>query len=203
MDRHVCVRISTGAILFLAALLLLLPLQWMIAMIIAAVVHELSHLLAIYITGGKIRKILIGGRGVIIETQSMSAMREIICALSGPIGSLLLLAFAPRFPRTAICGLVHGLYNLLPLFPMDGGRILKCALFSLFKPLLARRIFLWVQYATIAIILGIGIILYFKLGVTPILFVIILLANNIKENPLAKKAIWRYNRGTIHKEVRP
>ena len=203
LDRHLKIRISTGAILMLAALLLVLPLQWVVAMILAAGIHELSHFLAILITGGKIRKIHIGGRGVIMETQSMPAIKEIICALAGPIGSFLLFALAPRFPRTAICGIVHGLYNLLPLFPMDGGRVLLCALFSFFRPMTARKIFIGIQYAVIAAMLCAGIVLSLRIGVMPILFIIILLGNNIKENPLAKKAIWRYNRGTIHKEVRP
>lgn len=203
MDRHLQLHISTGAILLFAALLLLLPLQWVFAMIAAAAVHEISHVIAVLITGGKIYKMHIGGRGVIMEIKNMTAIREIICALAGPIGSFLLVAVAPRFPRTAICGLFHGLYNLLPLFPMDGGRVLKCAFYSLFSPPLARKLYVWVQ-RVIIIAMGLGcILLSLKIGMLPILFAIMILGKNIKENPLAKMPLWRYNRGTIQKEVRP
>ena len=203
MDSHLQLHISTGAFLLLAGLLLLLPLQWVVAMIIAAVVHEISHVLAVFITGGKIRKIYIGGRGVVMETHSMSAIREIICALAGPIGSFLLLAVAPRFPRTAVCGIVHGLYNLLPLFPMDGGRVLWCMFFAFFRPPLAQKLLAWIQLVVVAVISVGCMVLSLKVGMLPILFAILILGNNIKENPLAKMPLWRYNRGTIHKEVRP
>ena len=51
---------------------------------------------------------------------------ELICALAGPGGSLLL-GLAP-IPELAVCGLIQGLFNLIPLMPMDGGRALGCLL---------------------------------------------------------------------------
>ena len=161
--------------------------------------HECSHAAAIYLLGGRISRICIGGRGVTMETTGISGIREIICALAGPIGSILLLTVAPRFPRTAICGFVHGIYNLLPLFPMDGGRILRCILYSFFKPPIAGKILGWSQYAVIAVILILGAILSLRFGIMPLLIAFLI----FKNNPLAKRPFWRYNRDNINKEVYP
>ena len=63
----------------------------------------------------------------------MSPGRELICILAGPAASLLLLCLARIFPRVAICGLIQGCYNLLPIAPLDGGRALHCLLSLLEK----------------------------------------------------------------------
>lgn len=56
----------------------------------------------------------------------MSPGRELLCVLAGPAVSFSLLALARFFPRIAICGLVQGIYNLLPIYPLDGGKALRC-----------------------------------------------------------------------------
>ena len=50
------------------------------------------------------------------------------CTICGPLGSFLLFISIRYFPRLALCGLIHGLYNLMPIYPLDGGRIVKCLL---------------------------------------------------------------------------
>lgn len=196
------IQVSAGALVFLAALLLIMPLQWVGAVLLAAVVHECCHVIAIFVFGGFIDRITICGRGVVMETQPMTGIREFICALAGPLGSLLLLSFAPRLPRTAICGLIHGIYNLIPLFPMDGGRMLRSLLYSMLSPPLAQKIFLWTQRGiTLLTLLG-CIILTVRLGVLPLILGFLILQSHLRENPLAKKPFWRYNRSTIDKEVR-
>ena len=202
MTKRIKIQVSGGALLFGAAILFVLPLQWVGAVILAATIHECCHALAVFVLGGSIERITICGRGVVMQTQPMTGIREFVCAFAGPIGSLLLLTIAPRLPRTAICGLIHGIYNLIPLFPMDGGRMLRSFLYALLSPPLAQRIFLWTQWGIAAIIMFGCIILAMRLGVLPVVFGILIIGKHLRENPLAKKPFWRYNRCTNNKEVR-
>ena len=202
MDNKLEFQISAGALIFLAALVLLLPLQWVGAVILAAVVHELCHGVAIILLGGSIESISIGSRGIVMKTQPMSGIREIVCAMAGPIGSICLLLFVRWLPRTAVCGLFHGLYNMIPLLPMDGGRVLRGILFGLLTPPKAEKLFMWIQRAMILLIGVCCMVLISKAGAFAVILGILLLRNARRENPLAKIPFWRYNRSTIDSEVR-
>ena len=111
--------------LLLALLLLLLPMPWVLAAILAAVIHELCHAAAIVLLDGRIYAVHLSAAGIRMEVSPLSPGRELLAVLAGPLGSAALTLFAPILPRTAICAAVHCLFNLLPLFPLDGGRILQ------------------------------------------------------------------------------
>lgn len=60
-----------------------------------------------------------------IEGEDLGPFRNVLCILAGPcLGALPLLAMK-WIPRTAVCSLVLTVYNLVPLWPLDGGRVLK------------------------------------------------------------------------------
>ena len=123
--------VSPFACVLAAMCVLMLPLRWLVAAFLAAAFHELCHILAVILCGGRVQSLKIGGRGAVISAGRMSTAKNIYCILSGPMGSLLLLLFAPWIPRIAICGLFQGLFNLLPIYPLDGGRALRCILYGL------------------------------------------------------------------------
>ena len=114
--------------IMMALLILTLPMNWVAAALLAAAFHELCHLgmlnfFRIPIYGFRIR-----AGGVVLDTGPMGDREELICALAGPLGSFLLLIPLHIAPRVAICGLVQGGFNLLPLGNLDGGRAARCAI---------------------------------------------------------------------------
>lgn len=138
----ICVQPS--ACFLMAALILLLPLDWLIAALLAAAVHELGHLAVIYAFGSCPELISIGGFGARIHTGPLDNRKEFFCAAAGPTASLFLLSLCRYFPKLAFCGMAQGMFNLVPVHPMDGGRMLHCVLRGLF-PQQAERIFLVLQ----------------------------------------------------------
>ena len=125
---------SPGACIALAMLCLTVPPEWIASAFSAALVHEVCHILAVLLMGGKMESLMICERGAVMDVSPMSSVRELICILAGSAGSLGLMAFCRCFPKTALCGLIHGFYNLLPIYPLDGGRALKCILNMVCSP---------------------------------------------------------------------
>lgn len=162
--RNIPANVSGGAFLTAALLCLVLPLKWFLAALLAAAVHELFHLLALYACGGRMLGLSIGSRGASIQTGQLSRGRELLCALAGPVGGLMPLLFASRFPRLALCALVYSLYNLIPVCPLDGGRALSCAAYLLLSPKSADRVLLWVKCLCYGTLLSFGIYACFALG---------------------------------------
>ena len=118
-------RISiTGQLLIsIAALLLLMPLEWFFAWFIAVSVHELFHCLALVLCNGYLEHIEFDINGAKIQSSALTDMHTLICTSAGPIGALLLLLFRRTYPQLALCALIQSVYNLLPIYPLDGGRI--------------------------------------------------------------------------------
>lgn len=131
--------IYPGCYLLWALMLLVIPLPWLAATMTAAAIHELFHIAAVYLSRGKILGLQVHPGGAVIHTGPLTQSQELVCALAGPLGSLLLLCFSHRFPRAALCGGIQGIFNLLPFYPLDGGRAVRCML-RLFVPLYESQI---------------------------------------------------------------
>lgn len=157
--------------------LLLIPWQWLAAWIIAVTVHELFHYMALRRSAQVIASIELGIGGVVMETDGLPHATEVFCAIAGPIGSLLLTFLSPIVPRVAICSFFHLVYNLLPLYPLDGGRVLRSVVACFLPQDKAVRLGLVIEYVTIGfLIFGVGFTsIRFSLGVLPIFLVTILL----------------------------
>ena len=74
------------------------------------------------------RELRICAGGAVMDASPMSTVRELFCVLAGPIGGMLLSLFFRWIPRVAICAVFQSAFNLLPIYPLDGGRAVGCIL---------------------------------------------------------------------------
>ena len=119
------VRTDGGFWIVLGLMVLLFPVRFLAGVLLAAVIHELGHLTAIRLTGGRVRAIWLHAGGARIETAPMEPGQAILCALAGPgAGALTVLAWR-WFPELAVAGLVQTIFNLIPIYPLDGGQVAR------------------------------------------------------------------------------
>lgn len=96
-----------------------------------AFVHELGHLIAGISLGLKAKSINIMPFGVSINFEDYTSkyvMKKIIIAIAGPAINLIIviLGMCNRWEEDIIyANILIGMFNLIPLYPLDGGRVLK------------------------------------------------------------------------------
>jgi len=168
--KKIRLEATGGAAIFLSLMLLLLPLQWIAAAMAAAAFHEFCHWLAVRLCGGDVSTIRLDVFGARMDILPMSPGRELFCALAGPVGALLLLPLGRWFPRTVVCAVFHSLYNLLPVYPLDGGRALRCGALLLFSPPRAAMLCRSVQgvFSVAVLLLTVYAVFVVGLGLLPV-----------------------------------
>lgn len=161
--------IKPNTYIFLTILLFTIPLPWISAWIIAIIFHEFCHYIAVILCGGETYSLKIGLLGAEMQCSNMSDICQVITILCGPIGGLFLTCFGHCFPRLALSSFFLSLYNLIPLLPLDGGRVL----YILFEK---RKWFYHFEKFLLIILFFCAVFLTFflKLGLLPITAVAIL-----------------------------
>ena len=168
--------ISSGYCLLLAFMILVLPLKWIMPAMAAAFIHELCHYLAIVICSSKTTGIRLYSFSACMELPEISRGKELLCALAGPLGGLTLWFLSPWCPRLAICAVIQSAYNLLPIYPLDGGRLLRCFLALLMPPAGAEFTAAFIQWLSIGCLLALSVYIAFayQTGLFPLLAVLVL-----------------------------
>lgn len=126
-------RIRINLQIFIFAIIFYLTKQIRIytILMIFAFIHELGHLLAGILMGLKAKGIDIMPFGVSINFEDYSnkyIAKRIIIAMAGPLVNIIIviLGIYNNWEEEIIySNILIGLFNLIPLYPLDGGRILK------------------------------------------------------------------------------
>ena len=113
----------------------------------AAVLHEVGHCLALRLVGGRFSGLRLGVLGAVLETDSrlLTYGRELFVVLAGPCVNILAAWALTRQGMDVAAGahLVLAFFNLLPLWPLDGGRALELAVSWVFGPEAGYRCIRW------------------------------------------------------------
>lgn len=114
-------------------------------------VHELSHLIALLLVGGKADSIKLSFYGIALKYScKISRIREFAVIIAGPLANLVLFLFLNDDINFMLF-----LINIFPVYPLDGGRILD--LFSYRLSSLTSKIFL-----IILILVSLYLIIFYK-----------------------------------------
>lgn len=181
------ISISAGSLILAALSVLLLPIRWIAAMLLCAVVHEVSHILVMLALRVRIDEIRIGCAGARICSEPMTLRQELLSAVAGPAGGICLLFFARSTPEIALCALFQTVYNLLPVYPSDGGRIAFC-LIRRCTPAWETRLYKGLHWLTVFVVLLACLYAAVFLGfvMLPLAVAVILLVKNAEKNSLQR-----------------
>ena len=194
------IQISINIEIFLFIIIFILTKQINIyaIFIFFTLIHEISHAVTGIILGLKIKKISIMPFGFKITFKNKKEKEEIekiIIALSGPVMNLVIMILAIIFKlhtNIIYSNLIIAIFNLIPIYPLDGGRGLKSILNMIMNKQKTNAVINKISNITIILLTAITsiLILYIKniaiIGILAYLWYIVIREN--KKFNLLKRA---------------
>ncbi len=217
-------RIDLKIFIFVILFLITNQIKIYAMIMIFAIIHELGHLIAGMLLGMKAEKIEIKPFGVAIDFNikrkdyivkikkgNLLEVKKILVALAGPMTNVLIifiLAIPTMFQINQeekmlmiFSNITLILFNILPFYPLDGGRVLKGIIYILKGKQTAEKYIYYISYITLVIMTVISsiAILYLK-NIAIFLVIIFLWGLQIKEQKIYRNRIILYE--TIEKEIK-
>lgn len=166
-----------------------------VTIIFFAIIHELGHLATGLILGMKPEKIEITPYGVSISFKLMLddynkrvnqgnilEIKKIIVALAGPVTNLFIILIThilnlDMFSTSIIIytNVLLIIFNLLPIYPLDGGRILKGTLHIIFGKRKSERYINNISFISVIVLTLVSSILIYSLKNISIFLIILFL----------------------------
>ena len=128
--------------------------------------HELGHLISLYIIGGRAEVITFSYYGIALKhNSSLSWFKNIIFLLSGIMVNLAFVCLN-IYRDINICLLF---INALPIYPLDGGRVLKIVLNQIFGLNVSDTFFKIISFMILALI----VVLAFYIKNISLIFILV------------------------------
>lgn len=169
-------RVSASFVLLVLLFYLLDTENRLPMILLAAALHEGAHALCILLLGGRIREFRISGLGghLIADNRHFSYGKEIAVALAGPLTNVLVAfatvrlsgLFASEAAMHMFAGfnLLLGLFNLFPVHPLDGGRIVRALALLTLGPGDGERLARFVSIFFSLLVIALGVLLFRRSG---------------------------------------
>lgn len=141
-----------------------------------SLLHEIGHLIAIIICKEKPKLISFGLFGMTIVREcdlTQNYKKEFVTAISGPLTNffiaivfyfIYLKLSKEIFLKIIIVNLIIGLFNIMPVFELDGGRALESLLKYNYPEEISERILKIVSFFTLVIMMGFGFYILISTG---------------------------------------
>lgn len=156
------VKVSPGFLLILGVLFWLDEgvglLPWGL---LACAIHELGHVAAAAVLGGSVKEIsftAIGAELRLDYREPLTYGQDSLVALAGPAVNLLFgaMALAMSWQLAAVLTLAVGVFNLLPVLPLDGGRVIYGLLAGRLDSDWAERLMTALSGCLVGALVGVG-----------------------------------------------
>jgi len=207
-------RIDLKIILFIVLFYLTKQIEIYAMIMFFAIIHELGHLLAGCLLGMKPEKIEIMPYGVSISFKltpkdynkkikkgNQLELKKILVALAGPCTNIFMIILFLNlninvFDMLTVIysNLLLMLFNLLPIYPLDGGRIIKGLLHIFWGKRKAEKYINYISFIMLIVLSFIFSILIYKAeNISMFIIILILWIIFIKEDRIYQKRNKIYN----------
>ncbi len=160
-----------------------------------AIIHELGHMVVGLLMGMKPEKLEIMAYGVSVSFKLMPKdynrkikrgnqleLKKILVALAGPITNFMIIAIVLQMNMNLVStlmilysNLVLILFNLLPIYPLDGGRLIKGILHIFLGKMKAEKYTNYISFVTLMIVTFVSSIAIYQLQNIAIFLIVLML----------------------------
>lgn len=166
MIKNVKIKVSIPFVLLIVSMYILDSASVFIPTFFAVIIHELSHILAIFLCGAGVDTVDIRAFGIRVNVPELSYMpykKEIIIAAAGPLAGIITASIAlaaANIFHTVILDYFIGInvlvtaINLIPVYPLDGGRIILATMLMYLPVRVAYTVSYVLAIASIGILFG-------------------------------------------------
>lgn len=168
------VTISLALTLAAAFIYYVVSIETTIAIALPVAVHELAHIIALRFFGLKVKSVRAELTGLCIDYCGFAEpLAHAAAAFAGPAGGFIYAYAASLIARETGCAwmelsagisLLLSIFNLLPVLPLDGGRILLGLMTMLLGAQAGERVTYRISFAITAVLLAAGTALAFNRG---------------------------------------